>query len=1707
MVGASERRYMVFEGDPDIGNEVNAVNFDALENALRPTASTSNATPQPFPPSNLIEIVSVSLHFSPPPSRERDELFEALGGLARTIPVSFTFAKERAKTPHVIYITSHESSELVEIAALDPTCRLAQKWSEAHTPPPLTKAGQKFKNVKSAAAQRAKLRGGQVQVPKVGGGGLLDALVILDSQPTSGLSLKGELAIEDEAIKLDLQACVEPVEFFPLAFSRAKQLVLERLFPRARSPPSDIPDESTIDWFYRSLRRAPITREGVPTKLKDPRGRFAETQEERDVRLRREAKGKGRAIEEAGDDDEVRFEVEEDVLLRPRGLKVELFPFQSRSLRWMLAREGKVAKVIPRYLDEEFEGSETGEDGEELQRIRLEALEETLMADMARGPFWERLEFEAGGRIGMASIWLNRLTGRISSQDPVENLAQGNGNKELNEAERDGVEGHVGSGEDAGTGGFEGHGLLADEVGTGKTVTVVALVLLHPDPLRCSLPAYNNPQTDARVQPTGLTLVVCPTSISQQWMQELARLAPSVRVLRYEGIKTLKATFTPAYVAGSFDLVLTTFDVLRKEINVARKPYVRALRNHVNRTPRYRRSLLIEIDWMRVVADETQMVGDAFSATSETLSLIPRKYSWAVTSTPLRDKIEDVRPLLTYLRVEPIASSKNSLARLLEEPDCFRRLFEEIGERTLKSQVHNELYLPKQTRSVVPLDFSAIERFYYDSRYSEMLQALGLNADGTPHHLVDRRSGQVLPWKPDKAEMNRWLGILRALAAHPQVGAAGRQALGHVLKTVEEVYKSMREQAISAIQSEQRAILANQVKRGQYSMWDKDIDDRFSSALKLFEVVIEKVDPIIEEVAQEIHAAWKERRKSRSETSMSPEEHDVTGALQIGFANDEGRDKESLTERERAFARSLSGLKNRLRDLLFVKHSALFFSGHAYFNMQDAEKETEAYGSAERLRQTLLQSYENNVESAQTKLQTALEERDAEDTLEVTDLELPFNEQGHGVVALTVYEDIEITSDILNGYAELVFQYRQMIIDMILKTVSIAGDNATGDEYEERAVLQEQLEVYIEAYTVLVGEWCYGILGVRSTLADQFKAQQSAIFFVEENLLLPSPGRVNSRKRSAKTAQLDGSDEEYGDDRMERRDDGSKAGTDPTRKIRSQKKRNANIKHNSIRDFRAPTLDTGFAPADILRYELLVERIEAKGDGREFSEITPLRHLLKKLKDAAELSNREEEFVLLEHERKRISKALGSLEKVADRLRNELSSFSTAFNARVLYFKNLQSISDSVADPPMESSKWRGLLMELEDLRLKEKDLADQLDEKLKRKRFLDNLSAANDDEDHTCPICADTFNEGVLLACVHLICRSCFKNWYARSKTCPLCKAKIQDRSWQSVKYRHKGKKNDVSEHENNGQSNDAGDGDDEDDVNPADDLMETLEGSPPALHELSEAEIDDIDSIETTEPLSRKSDFVVKLTKYLRRRDPECKIVIFSVWQEALQLLMEAFSRNGLVFVRLEGSSARGKREGVVKRFKEDPDVAAFFLHTRSESAGLTLTCARYMILLEPLLAPQLEIQATARIWRIGQTQETRVFQLMVNDTTDERVAELRARSGTSLFIAQGSHDAGRESLLGQQQGLASKEARSKTKSEASAEALDDEDDIARCLLSPQHYIALQKALLPQFFRNGRLPPLPEADADAGGDARDHEMAPAGIAAVGRAALDVGG
>ena len=104
----------------------------------------------------------------------------------------------------------------------------------------------------------------------------------------------------------------------------------------------------------------------------------------------------------------------------------------------------------------------------------------------------------------------------------------------------------------------------------------------------------------------------------------------------------------------------------------------------------------------------------------------------------------------------------------------------------------------------------------------------------------------------------------------------------------------------------------------------------------------------------------------------------------------------------------------------------------------------------------------------------------------------------------------------------------------------------------------------------------------------------------------------------------------------------------------------------------------------------------------------------------------------------------------------------------------------------------------------------------------------------------------------------------------------------------------------------------------------------------------------------------------------------------------------------------------------FKENPDIAVFILHAQSQAAGLVrvLSCAamaklisgmqnlisaQYVMLVEPLLQPALELQAIARIHRIGQTQNTTVFQYVVNDTVDERIALLSLEGKNHRLFAK--------------------------------------------------------------------------------------------------------
>lgn len=71
------------------------------------------------------------------------------------------------------------------------------------------------------------------------------------------------------------------------------------------------------------------------------------------------------------------------------------------------------------------------------------------------------------------------------------------------------------------------------------------------------------------------------------------------------------------------------------------------------------------------------------------------------------------------------------------------------------------------------------------------------------------------------------------------------------------------------------------------------------------------------------------------------------------------------------------------------------------------------------------------------------------------------------------------------------------------------------------------------------------------------------------------------------------------------------------------------------------------------------------------------------------------------------------------------------------------------------------------------------------------------------------------------------------------------------------------------------------------------------------------------------------------------DAKILIYSGWLYACDVLAAALSNQGIGFVRLEASGTKSlvahKKENAVIEFKENPDVTVFILHAKSQAAGL--------------------------------------------------------------------------------------------------------------------------------------------------------------------------
>jgi len=126
--------------------------------------------------------------------------------------------------------------------------------------------------------------------------------------------------------------------------------------------------------------------------------------------------------------------------------------------------------------------------------------------------------------------------------------------------------------------------------------------------------------------------------------------------------------------------------------------------------------------------------------------------------------------------------------------------------------------------------------------------------------------------------------------------------------------------------------------------------------------------------------------------------------------------------------------------------------------------------------------------------------------------------------------------------------------------------------------------------------------------------------------------------------------------------------------------------------------------------------------------------------------------------------------------------------------------------------------------------------------------------------------------------------------------------------------------------------------------------------------------------------------------------RALVFSSFTSLLDLVELRLSRENFGFLRIDGSTPAATRTRQIRRFQDGGPEAIFLVSLKAGGAGINLTAADDVFLLDPWWNPAAEEQAVSRAHRIGQTRPVTLYRMIAKGTIEERVLAL-ARGKAAL------------------------------------------------------------------------------------------------------------
>lgn len=277
-------------------------------------------------------------------------------------------------------------------------------------------------------------------------------------------------------------------------------------------------------------------------------------------------------------------------------------------------------------------------------------------------------------------------------------------------------------------------GCLADDMGLGKTIQTLALLLSVKEKREAKLES-NTETIDSNINTFGQTsLIVVPTSLVHNWINEIIRFAPSLSYYSFTGANRTRVISEIV----KHDIVITTYGIVRNDID-----------------------LLKDIRFKYIILDESQAIKNPLSKIYRSALLLKAANYLTISGTPIENSLSDLWAQLNFLNrgmLGSIKSFNDEFIQPIEKNDdkqkeeLLKNLIQPFILRRTKEQVAKDL--PEMTEQVIYCEMSEQQRKCYEVEKSSVRNSIMENIASIGY---DRSAIAIF----------RGLTRLRQLANHP----------------------------------------------------------------------------------------------------------------------------------------------------------------------------------------------------------------------------------------------------------------------------------------------------------------------------------------------------------------------------------------------------------------------------------------------------------------------------------------------------------------------------------------------------------------------------------------------------------------------------------------------------------------------------------------------------------------------------------------------------------------------------------------------------------------------------------------------------------------------------------------------------------------------------------------------------------------------------